>query len=968
MRISAAQRVVVALTAAVTAGLLVAPAQTSSRSTTAGPGDTDAALAGLCPPGWSPHPGGGLDGGLGCDNPSEAEDPTVEGHASRQSSAGKARATGSGRDALTVHEQAVALRNRAEAARAALGTRDFVAGGKTVVDSGAVWKEIGPKPLHFDDPKYPGGAFGIGAASGRGSAIVIDRRDATGSTVVYGTAGGGVWRTVDAGATWTDLSAGLPSLAIGGIALLGNRIVVGTGEANTGTDNYAGLGTYYSDDIGRTWKRSAGSPADTVTSRVEASGDRVFLGTNYGLWRSTDRGTTFAKVPLPTGEGGKEGTADYQNWVSDVRVRPGVPDEVTVAVGWRSGGVPGAGLYRSTDGGATFAKMAAIGFGATSESADKIGRTSITYQTGPGQSNAVMWAVIQEPGKMNNENNPLAVNVSAAVPGVPPKIPFTTLNGVYKSIDNGATWALMANYENLVVAPGSSYTPTFTAQQAGPGAIAWYSQWIAVDPTDAGRVLLGLEELFESVGAGGASAPAWKVVGRYSNACLQAPCPVFPAGTTIHPDQHEADLIALPGGGTRAYIANDGGPYRQDTSPTKDYTSEGWIALSKTLSTTQPHEAVMGRDGTVYLGMQDNGTAKITPEGYAVSILGGDGFHVAVDPNDSDIAYGEVQNGSIRRTTNGGTSALTTITPTGSTRAQFSTPFEMDPKNGEHLVFGSGQIWQTDKASTVTSAGWVNVFDLGAPNAANAIDVNGDAVYAAFCGECNALPLLGKGGVLDPSIFTGGIATNVTPGCVREVGSKECWHVAKAEGLPKRFVGGIAIDPADPKTLYVAVSSYRRRFAYEPDQRGKGIVFVSKDAGETFRNISGDLPDTFGADVKVVGDRLVLATDTGVYATPAATPGAWVPFGTGLPAVPAYELQLNPQGTILVLATHGRGVWTLPLDAAAPPAGPPAPPKRPNAPPGKGPMIPATGLPLWPLIAPLFLGAGMWLRRRRSRP
>ncbi|HVE62787.1 MAG TPA: hypothetical protein VNB94_03145 [Mycobacteriales bacterium] len=85
-------------------------------------------------------------------------------------------------------------------------------------------------------------------------------------------------------------------------------------------------------------------------------------------------------------------------------------------------------------------------------------------------------------------------------------------------------------------------------------------------------------------------------------------------------------------------------------------------------------------------------------------------------------------------------------------------------------------------------------------------------------------------------------------------------------------------------------------------------------------------------------------------------------------AVPAYELNTNPQGTKLVLTTHGRGVWALDLTAAAvarpvpapPPAAAPQPrPRAPRAP------LPATGSPAWLVAAPLFAVAVLALRRSR---
>src|SRR3712207_1493975 len=96
---------------------------------------------------------------------------------------------------------------------------------------------------------------------------------------------------------------------------------------------------------------------------------------------------------------------------------------------------------------------------------------------------------------MNSDQTPLDF---PGEPAQPARIPFTVLNGIYRSGDNGATWELKGRYENLVAAPGSAYTPTFTASQSGPGVQSWYNQWIEVDPNNINRVFVGLEELFQT--------------------------------------------------------------------------------------------------------------------------------------------------------------------------------------------------------------------------------------------------------------------------------------------------------------------------------------------------------------------------------------------------------------------------------------------------------------------------------------
>ena len=959
------------ISAVLAAPPLVVSSTTVGHSAPAAVAAPAAVSAELCSPGFSPAEGRGLDGGIGCvsDTEVEVESPTAK---LTSLSAGQvARKAGNGEDRLRAFDQAVALESEARTRMLADGGTQFTTADGTVRSSTTPWQSIGPDPLLFDVPGYPGGNSGLGQGSGRVSSIAVDPTDANGSTLYAGAAAGGVFKSTNAGSTWKPVFDDQATLSIGDVAVAPNGwVFVGTGEESSGTDNYAGVGLFRSKDGGTTWERNAQVPADTVISRVTISGTNVYVATSKGLWRSTNSGDTFADVLLPTNAAKTGPSARFLgNFVSDVKVRPGVANEVFATVGWRSGGIEGAGLYKSTDAGATWTRTidktnsVATGYGRLGQSNDPLGRTYLAFADGPGQDNRVMWALIQDPGKLNGDTTPLDF------PGAPatPNVPFTVLNGIYRSADAGTTWEFKGNYDNLVVADGSSYTPTFTASQTGPGAQAWYNQYIAVDPANADRVLIGLEEIFQTTAnANTPGVPAtFSVVGRYGNSCapVNVSCPAF-SGTTTHPDQHAVDFAMLSNGDSRAYVGNDGGVYRQEIPKAGlRYTSENWISLAKGMRTHQFHAAIMGNDGTVYGGMQDNGTVRIGADGRAIEILGGDGFDVMVDPADSNNMYSEVQVGAMRKSSNGGMSH-TIITPTGAARMQFFTPFEMDPTNANHLVYGAGGIYESTTGIATTSGSWAKVFELGvgttAPqslNAANALDVQGTAVYAAFCGECNATPAAGNGGLYQPEIFSGGIATNVKPGCTPvsgATGAGNCWHFASATGLPKRFIAGIEIDPADPETVYVAMSSYRRRWLYDTPARAEvgGSLFKSVDGGETFTDISGNLPEVFAADVIVQGDRLIVATDAGVFANATKDSLDFVPFGTNIPrAVPAYDLSTDPQGTTLLLATHGRGLYTLDLTAADVPT--PVVPEAPVA-------------VLLPLLALATAGTYLSLRRRRA--
>jgi hypothetical protein len=940
-----------------------------------------AAAPSPCAPAEIPVAGRGLDGGIGCVDPRTPES-AAEMLAMRAVFDGP-RAGLDGADRLAALRQANAMRAAAEFERARLGSRDFAtASGAVVPDSGNAWKALGPSPLIVNDPAYPGGqGYGNDKVAGRVSALTPDPNDATGSTVYLGAAGGGVWKTTDAGTHWVSIGDALPSQAVGAIAIAPNHwIYVGLGEGNTGSDNYSGAGVVVSKDGGAHWSGLLGPdvPDGIVTTHIAIAGSTILVGTDKGLYRSTD-GTTFHRALLPTAGPGAESQVAFGNFVTDVRFQPGHDDVALVAVGWRSGGIgAAAGLYRTTDAGATWAKVNAPTFGSHSVSTDPIGRVSLAYDPRAGNEDVVV-AVVQDAGKLNNEPFPADIQVNAAAN-------TNNLNGIYLSSDNGDTWTLIGDNAMLGTAQGSGISTTNLPGNGnyGPGVQAWYNNYVVVDPTapsPAVRVIVGLEEIYQGLTSTAGEPAAWKTIGRYWNACVQAVLvqlncadlnvPGY-TGLTTHADQH-AGAFAAAGAGARLYVGSDGGVYRQDADPTMGFDNSKWTSLNDTLNTTMPYAAVMGRDGVVYTGLQDNGTARIGANGVANEVVGGDGFDVAVDPDDSDTAYEEYASGTLRVTTDGGVHWSADLHPTDATGMRFSTPFELDPTDSEHFVYGASQVWENTNAPTLTAANWTKVYDVTTTEepgrATTAIDVRGPAAYAAWCGlpasppaGASACNITTGNGDYDASLFRRGIATNVgSAGCKPQKASTDCWHQAAASGLPNRFIQGIEIDPNDPKTVYVAMATFSRHWTYDTKSLQPGVIFKSTDGARTFTDISGNLPPTFGSDPLVVGNRLLVATDVGIFGTPRDNPGEWVPFGTGIPAaVPAIEISTNPQQTKLVAATHGRGVWVLPLTGTIAKGGG-------GGGTGKtgGERIPTTGLPGWLLLVSVpVLGSALLLRRR----
>jgi hypothetical protein len=92
---------------------------------------------------------------------------------------------------------------------------------------------------------------------------------------------------------------------------------------------------------------------------------------------------------------------------------------------------------------------------------------------------------------------------------------------------------------------------------------------------------------------------------------------------------------------------------------------------------------------------------------------------------------------------------------------------------------------------------------------------------------------------------------------------------------------------------------------------GTGHVFISRDKGVTWTDISANLPDVPLSSVKVLGNgALVAASDLGVVYTPSVPTGTWYRLGTGLPLTVVTDLEVEPNGD-LYAATYGRGIWKI---------------------------------------------------------
>jgi photosystem II stability/assembly factor-like uncharacterized protein len=136
--------------------------------------------------------------------------------------------------------------------------------------------------------------------------------------------------------------------------------------------------------------------------------------------------------------------------------------------------------------------------------------------------------------------------------------------------------------------------------------------------------------------------------------------------------------------------------------------------------------------------------------------------------------------------------------------------------------------------------------------------------------------------------------------------------MAASKGLPHQQISEISVDPHNPETIYVGL---RQFIVMGASNKATGIqkVMVSHDGGNTFHDLSGNLPRADVHRLVLRGGRLYAATDVGVFTAKAGS-SHWERLGTGLPEVTFRSMSLSLDGRTLVLGAYGRGVWTYTFD------------------------------------------------------
>jgi len=713
--------------------------------------------------------------------------------------------------------------------------------------------------------------------SGRCTDIAVVGPRGKSYTIYLATASGGVWKTVNEGTTWDPVFERAASTAIGDIAIAPSNpdiLWVGTGEANIFRSSQAGCGIYKSTDGGKTWAHMGLSDTNTIARivahpqnpdvvYVAASGHEWTDNAERGVFKTVDEGKTWEKV-LFVNE--RTGAIDLVMDPTDSSTLYAATWQRT-RLKWNDPrnflGYSESGIYKTSDAGKTW-KPINVGL----PEAQYRGRIGIDVCL---KKSNVLYAFVD-----NYEVARQPTSEEARDSYGRPSSGIIKGATLYRSDDKGENWRLVC-----------PTTPEMQkVMERHSGTYGWVFGQVRVDPNDENTVYTMGLALNISHDGGQTFNGTYGTHGDHH-------------GLWIDPDNSNYLVNANDGG---LGISYDGG--------------KTWRGFTDNLPVCQFFNIAydMANPFHVYGSMQDHGSyrgqvlkkkdrfTEKALEGFGAvafeAVPGGEGCSHAIDPLDPNIVYSASFYGRITRTDltlpeRERTKRLLPVTypDEPQLRGQWVAPFIVSPHNNETIYHGMQYLFRSFNRGDILER--ISP-DLSYNTAAEMGDIPYHTLFAI-----SESPL--RAGLIYVGTDDGKV--HVT----RDGG--KTWAEIMA-GLPyQKWVSRLAASAFDLGTVYMTQNGKR-------DDDFTPYVWKSTDFGKTWVSIAGNIP--FGP-VNVIREDpvdkniLYVGTDGGVFVSKDGG-GTWNALGGNLPMVYVHDLIIHPRDNVIVIATHGRGMWAVDAD------------------------------------------------------
>ena len=703
-------------------------------------------------------------------------------------------------------------------------------------------------------PGLPLGALklrliGPSVTSGRVVGVAVHPRNK--NTYYVAAASGGVWKTTNAGTTFTPIFDSQSSYSIGCVVIDPKNpetVWVGSGENNSQRSVSYGDGVYKSIDGGRTWNnvglktsehigRIAIDPRDSNVVYVAAQGPLWAPGGERGLYKTSDGGKTWNAVL----------TIDENTGVTDVVIDQKNPDTILAASYQRRrhvytliNGGPGSAIHRSTDGGKTWKKISAGLPGA------ELGRVGLAAAPSAPET---VYAVVEA---ADNQG------------------------GIHASMDFGQTWEKRNPFD-----------------QQGQ-----YYAHAVVDPHDSNRLFVMSVRIQVSDDGGRTLSQLPERDKHVDNHCIW-----------VDPTDQDHMMVGCDGGLYTSYDRAKTWRFHENLPITQFYD----CGIDQNPS-SGPYYHVYGgtQDNFTLGGPVRTRSSNGIPNSDWYVVQGGDGFHCAVDPGDPNTVYAEAQYGVLTRfdRKTGTNVGIQPVPAAGEPplRWNWDSPLLVSPHNSKRLYFGANKLFQSEDRGD----GWTAISpDLSRQLDRDALPVFGVVAGPEAVAKHVSTSFYGNLTALAESYQDAGhLYAGTDDGLIQVTkdGGKTWTKSATFPGVPeKTYVAKLVAGHHAAGVVYAAFDNHK-------NGDFKPYLYRSDDAGATWKSINGTLPERGTvyclAEDPVTSDLLFCGTEFGLFVTRDAGKN-WQPMKAGLPTIAVRDLRVQKANNDLVVATFGRGFYIL---------------------------------------------------------